>query len=236
MSEGHTGVRTSSLRVRISRVQASIAEAALRAGRDPGDVTLVAVSKTVERPEIEEAYEQGLRQFGENRVQDAARRFDSPLPTDIRLHMIGQLQTNKARLAASLFDLIESVDRPSLVISLDKEAHRLQRPMPVLVQVNIAREAQKAGCAPEQVGELIALIQAAPWLRLRGLMTIAPLVGNAEEVRPVFAGLRALRDQLRNATPALPLDVLSMGMTDDYPVAVAEGATEVRIGRAIFQP
>lgn len=236
MSEGQLGVTTATLRDRITQVQASITEAVLRAGRDPAEVTLVAVSKTVERPEIDEAYGLGLRHFGENRVQDAARRFDPPLSPDIHLHMIGQLQTNKARQAASLFNLIESVDRPSLVQSLDKEAHRCQRPMPVLIQVNIAGEAQKAGCDPEQAGALVALVQAASWLRLRGLMTIAPLVGNPEDVRPVFAGLRALRDHLLEANPTLPLDVLSMGMTDDYPVAIAEGATEVRIGRAIFQP
>lgn len=236
MSEGRTGLTTATLGDRLTRVQESIAEAAIKAGRDPGEVTLVAVSKTVERPEIEQAYELGHRHFGENRVQDAARRFDPPLPTDAHLHMIGQLQTNKARQATSLFKMIESVDRPSLVHALDKEAHRLQRPMPVLIQVNIAGEEQKAGCAPEQTGGLIELVLASPWLRLRGLMTIAPLVSEPNEVRPVFAGLRALRDKLREVNPTLPLDVLSMGMTDDYPVAIAEGATEVRIGRAIFQP
>lgn len=221
---------------RVARIQTCIAEAALKTGRDPAAITLVAVSKTVERPEIDEAYELGLRHFGENRVQDAARRFDPPLPADACLHMIGQLQSNKARQAASLFHLIESVDRPSLIDALNKEAHWRQRSMSVLVQVNIAGEAQKAGCVPERAGELIALIQSAPWLRLRGLMTIAPLAHDPEEVRPVFAGLRALRDRLRDADPTLPLEVLSMGMTDDYPVAIAEGATEVRIGRAIFQP
>ncbi len=224
------------LRERITRAQASIADAATNAGRSPAEITLVAVTKTVERPTIEEAYDRGIRHFGENRVQEAARRFDPPLPPDAHLHMIGQLQTNKARQSVSLFNLIESVDRPSLVHALDKEAGRLQRPLPVLIQVNIAGEAQKAGCPPEQTASLIALVQTASWLRLRGLMTIAPLVSAPEDARPVFAGLRALRDQLLAANPALSLDVLSMGMTDDYPIAIAEGATEVRIGRAIFQP
>ena len=228
-------MRTATLRDRIERVQSNIVEAAIRSGRDPAEVTLVAVSKTVERPQVEEAYQQGLRHFGENRVQDAARRFNLVLPTDARLHMIGQLQSNKARQAVSLFDLIESVDRPSLVDALDKEAQRLGRPVPVLLQVNIAGEAQKAGCAPEQAGSIIARVQESSWLRLRGLMTIAPLVDDVEEVRPVFAGLRTLRERLLEAEPSLPLDVLSMGMTDDYRVAIGEGATEVRIGRAIFQ-
>lgn len=224
------------LRERITRARASIADAAAKAGRSPAEITLVAVTKTVERPEIEEAYALGIRHFGENRVQDAARRLDSPLPPDAHLHMIGQLQTNKARQSVSLFNLIESVDRPSLVHALDKEAGRLHRPAPVLIQVNIAGEAQKAGCPPELTASLIALVQNASWLRLRGLMTIAPLVPTPEDARPVFAGLRALRDQLQANNPALSLDILSMGMTDDYLVAIAEGATEVRIGRAIFQP
>jgi pyridoxal phosphate enzyme (YggS family) len=214
----------------------SIGEAAMAAGRDPGEVTLVAVSKTTDRPTVDEAYALGVRHFGENRVQDAARRYAPPLPDDLHLHMIGQLQSNKARQATALFTCIESVDRPSLITALDKETERLQRPLPVLVQVNIAGESQKAGCDPTDVDSLIEQIQATSWLRLQGLMTIAPLVSDPEAVRPVFAGLRQLRDRLRESDPSLPLDLLSMGMTDDYPVAIAEGATEVRIGRAIFQP
>lgn len=214
----------------------TIAEAATAAGRDPGEVKLVAVSKSTDRPTIDEAYALGLRHFGENRVQDAARRYEPPLPDDLHLHMIGQLQSNKARQAAELFTYVESVDRSSLISALDRATERLQRPMPVLVQVNIAGESQKAGCDPADVSSLIEEIQATPWLKLQGLMTIAPLVSDPETVRPVFAGLRELRDRLRESDPALTLDVLSMGMTDDYPVAIAEGATEVRIGRAIFQP
>jgi pyridoxal phosphate enzyme (YggS family) len=227
---------TSTLRDRIDRVTDTIAEAAIAAGRDPGEVTLVAVSKTSDRPTIDEAYALGIRHFGENRVQDAARRYEPPLPDDLHLHMIGQLQTNKARQAAALFTSVESVDRPSLIEALDKAAERLQQPLPVLVQVNIAGESQKAGCDPSDTRSLIEQVQASSWLKLHGLMTIAPLVSDPEAVRPVFAGLRELRDRLRESDPSLSLDVLSMGMTDDYQVAIAEGATQVRIGRAIFQP
>lgn len=227
---------SSTLRDRINRVTDTIAAAALAAGRDPSQVTLVAVSKSTDRPTVDEAYALGLRHFGENRVQDAAQRFAPPLPDDLHLHMIGQLQTNKARQAVSLFSSIESVDRPSLITALEKESERRQQLLPVLVQVNIAGETQKAGCDPTGVSALLAQIQATSWLQLQGLMTIAPLVDDPETVRPVFAGLRELRDRLRDTDPTLSLDVLSMGMTDDYPVAIAEGATQVRIGRAIFQP
>lgn len=227
---------TSTLRGRIERVMETIAEAATAAGRDPGEVTLVAVSKTTDRPTIDEAYALGLRHFGENRVQDATERYQPPLPDDLHLHMIGQLQSNKARQATRLFNMVESVDRPSLIQALDRATEALQQPLPVLIQVNIAGETQKAGCAPEEVTSLIEQVTATTWLRLRGLMTIAPLVSDPETVRPVFAGLRELRDRLRDNDPSLTLDVLSMGMTDDYPVAIAEGATEVRIGRAIFKP
>lgn len=222
------------LEARITRVLHDVAEAATRAGRDPKSVTVVAVSKTVGRDVIDAAYRAGLRHFGENRVQDATTKFSAPLPNDATLHMIGQLQTNKAAAAARLFQLIESVDRPSLVRELDKQATKLGRALPVLLQVNIAREEQKAGCEPEQAHELIELIRQSPALALQGLMTIAPLVRHPEEVRPVFRGLRELRDRVQMQFGDLPLPILSMGMSNDYQVAIEEGATAVRVGRAIF--
>jgi hypothetical protein len=188
----------------------------------------------VERGLVDQAYALGLRHFGENRVQDAQRKFAAPLPADGVLHLIGQLQRNKARSALRLFDLIESVDRLSLIEELEKAAARENRRLPVLVQVNIAREPQKAGCAPEEAATLMARLSASSYLVPRGLMTIAPLVDDPEGVRPVFRGLRELRDRLRCANGDLDLPVLSMGMTNDFPVAIAEGATQVRVGRAIF--
>lgn len=223
-----------SLAQRIVQVRATVCQAAECAGRPADTVTIVAVTKTVERPAVDAAYALGLRHFGENRVQDARAKFASPLPADTTLHLIGQLQTNKARPAAGLFSLIESVDRPALIAALEAEAQRAERTLSVLLQVNIAREARKAGCAPDAAAALADLIVAAPHLALAGLMTIAPLVEVAEAVRPVFRELRRLRDRLRERT-GLPLDILSMGMSNDYPVAISEGATQVRIGRAIFQ-
>jgi pyridoxal phosphate enzyme (YggS family) len=199
-------------------------------------VTIVAVTKTVDRDVIDAAYALGLRHFGENRVQDARRKLVDSQPQLVGavLHLIGQLQSNKAKPAVALFDIIESVDRISLIDALEREAERRGKSISVLLQVNIAREPQKAGCMPESASELMERLVRSPWLRPRGLMTMAPLVADVEETRPVFAGLRALRDALQREQPAVDLGTLSMGMSDDFPVAIEEGATSVRIGRAIF--
>ncbi len=220
---------------RIEEVQRTVARAARRAGREPNDVTIIGVCKTVDRDQVDAAYALGLRHFGENRVQDAARKFASPLADDAELHMIGQLQTNKVRVAAPLFDLFQSVDRPSLIDALEREGERLARRLKVLVQVNVAGEAQKAGCGIDAAPALLARVLESPHLAISGLMTIAPLVTDPEQVRAVFHGLRKLRDELCRSHPDATLDVLSMGMSDDYAVAIEEGATHVRIGRAIFQ-
>jgi len=219
---------------RVRAIEAAVAAAAARAGRDAAAVTVVAVSKTVEREAVDAAFAAGIRHFGENRVQTALAKFgDPPRPAGMGLHLIGQLQTNKARPAVGLFDLVESVDRSSLVEALAREADRVGRCLPVLLQVNVAGEARKAGCAPDDAAALVAEVLATAALDLRGLMTIAPLVDAMEATRPVFRGLRELRDGLRDRYP-VRLDVLSMGMTNDYPVAVEEGATAIRVGRALF--
>jgi PLP dependent protein len=226
-----------SLPTRIEEVLTMVADASRSSGRKPEDVTIVAVTKTVNRDAIDEAYAIGLRHFGENRVQDAGRKLADlrPLAAGAVLHLIGQLQSNKAKSAVALFDIIESVDRISLIDALEKEAERRGEPVSVLLQVNIAREPQKGGCAPESASALMERLAGSAWLRPRGLMTIAPLVADAEETRPVFSGLRALRDALQREQPTVDLDTLSMGMSDDFRVAIEEGATSVRIGRAIFQ-
>jgi pyridoxal phosphate enzyme (YggS family) len=211
-----------------------VADASRSSGRQPEDVTIVAVTKTVDRDAIDEAYALGLRHFGENRVQDAKRKFAEPLPDGVTLHLIGQLQSNKAKPAIALFDIIESVDRSSLIDALEKEAERRSEPASVLLQVNIAREPQKGGCEPEIASDLMARLVRSPWLLPRGLMTIAPLVADPEETRAVFSALRTLRDALQQEQPTVDLDTLSMGMSDDFRVAIEEGATSVRIGRAIF--
>ena len=220
--------------LRVGRVREMVATAAGRAGRNPDDIEIVAISKTVERPFVDAAYAAGIRHFGENRVQEAMTKFADPLPDDSILHLVGQLQTNKAKPAARLFDLVESVDRPALVEALDKAAALAGRRLPVLIQVNVAGEAQKAGCAPLDAAELVAIVAASNHLEPSGLMTIAPLVDDAEEARPAFRDLRLLRDDLARRLPGANLWMLSMGMSNDFAVAIEEGATHVRIGRAIF--
>lgn len=224
------------VRVNVTKVEERVRAAAERAGRDPRSIRIVAVTKTVERPAVDAAYQAGMRDFGENRVQDAVRKFeqhDPALPANAQLHLIGYLQTNKARDAVRLFSLIHSVDRPVLVEALQRRAKQQERRVPILLQVNVAREAQKHGCPPDDALSLLRLALEQPNLDVRGLMTIAPLVDQAEETRPVFAGLRRLCDELQGATGS-PLPELSMGMTNDFEVAVEEGATLIRVGRAIF--
>ena len=235
MTEQITGQAETSaaLAARIAAVRAASAAAAVRAGRDPGTVTLIGVCKTVERPTVDDAYAHGLRHFGENRVQAAKAKFGTDRPADLVLHLIGSLQTNKAREAVALFDLIHSVDRLGLIEALANAAERAGRRVPVLLQVNIAGEESKQGCEPGEATALAAAIVAHPTLELRGLMTMAPYV-LSEETRPVFRALRTLRDDLRERHPDHPLPELSMGMTNDYAVAIEEGATIVRVGRAIF--
>jgi pyridoxal phosphate enzyme (YggS family) len=224
----------SAMKINLAAINERIARACDKADRDPASVTLVGVSKTVDRDVVDAAYEAGLRHFGENRVQDARRKFAEPLPDDAVLHMIGQLQSNKAAHALQVFDTIESVDRHSLIEELDRQTLKLGRTLPVLLQVNIAGESQKAGCDAMEATTLARQIGASEGLRLMGLMTIAPLVDNPEAARPVFAGLRKLRDQLVEDGVADALPVLSMGMTNDFEIAIEEGATEVRVGRALF--
>ena len=219
---------------RIAEVQDRIARAAARVGRSADEVTLVAVSKTVPRSVVDEAYALGLRDFGENRVIDCVEKYASPLPGDARLHLIGQLQTNKAKPAVGLFDVVHSVDRPSLITTLERQASAHGRELDLLLQVNVAGEEQKAGCSPDDVCGLARQLLDTPSLRLRGLMTMAPLVDDAEAVRPVFRDLRLLRDRLA-AEIGIELPWLSMGMTNDFEVAIEEGATHVRVGRAIFE-
>jgi pyridoxal phosphate enzyme (YggS family) len=211
-------------------VRGRIEAACGRAGRSPKEVTLIAVSKGFSADEVVEAYEAGQRDFGENRVQEAVAKIDALAARGLvvrgiepRWHLIGHLQSNKAKLAASRFAIVHSVDSLRLAQELSRHAHRL----PVLLEVNAAQEASKFGFAPEEVAPALSSIMSVPHIEVRGLMTVAPLGGDPEAVRPVFRTLRELRDSLE-------LDELSMGMTNDYEVAIEEGATMVRVGRAIF--
>ena len=215
------------------RVLGRIAEACARVGRDPADVTLVAVSKTVPVERLLSAVAAGLDVLGENRVQEAARKVGQ-VPGAV-WHLVGPLQSNKARRAVELFDVIGSVDSIDLARRLDRLAAEIRpgRPLPVLVQVNVDADPAKAGFAPAHLEAALPALLALPALDLRGCMTIGRLVGSADEARPTFAALRELSARLRERQPLLGLD-LSMGMSDDYEVAVEEGATIVRVGRALF--
>lgn len=210
----------------LSIVRQRIVAACARAGRRTEDVTVVAVTKTANVSEIREAFQSGIRHFGENRVQDAGEKLAGLM--DIRpaftFHMIGRLQSNKAALAAKLFDVVESVDSVKLARLLNA---RTAGKLPVFIEVNVAGEAQKSGMKPEDVRGAVSEISLLEHLRVDGLMTVAPAVSDPEKARPVFRQLRQLRD-------ALGLRQLSMGMTDDFEIAVEEGATVVRLGRAIF--
>jgi len=220
---------------RIERVNAQIASAAKRADRTPDEITLVAVCKTVDREAVDLAYQLGLRHFGENRVQDALKKFETDVPDDLMLHMIGSLQTNKANQVVERFCLIHSLDRSSLATALNKRATRDNVIQPVLIQVNVAREEQKHGCLVEDVPALIEDVANHEGLRLDGFMTMAPLVSTPEQARPVFADMRKIASQMAERYPEFDLSEISMGMTNDFEVAIEEGATIVRVGRALFQ-
>lgn len=210
-------------------VRDRIAAAAARAGRDPEGITLVAVSKTADDDAVLEAYRAGHRDFGENRVGELAERAPR-LPSDIRWHFVGRLQTNKVRRVRPVTHLLHSLDRPRLIAPWAKGTGA---PPPVLVQVNVAGEEQKAGVT---VGEAAGLVDQAlaMGIEVRGLMTMPPRVEDPEDARAWFEALAELRAGIARDRPGV--DELSMGMTDDYEVAVEAGATLLRIGRAIFGP
>jgi len=220
------------LAANLETVRRTIAESAGRAGRDPGAITLVAVTKTFPAARIREAMALGLRTFAENRVQEAVPKIDEIGTDHATWHLIGHLQTNKVKLIEGRFAMIQSIDRLEVVEALER---RLDSPLDVLIEVNVAEEPQKTGALPKELAAITSAVRAAKHLRLHGLMTIAPMAPDPEQVRPVFRRLRTLRDELSQRLGA-HLPVLSMGMTDDYPIAVEEGATMLRLGRALFGP
>jgi len=232
----------------LHRVHERIATAARRAGRDPSDITLVAVTKTHPADTILEAYEWGVRHFGENRAEEAAEKIPtlkSPIPnrpSEIVWHMIGHVQSRKVEAVVGLFDWVHSVDSLKLAERLSRFAGQRARTLCVLLEFNVSGEASKYGFRVKGdriTGDLDVLkeveaIAVLPHLKVEGLMTMAPIVATMEQTRPVFRALHRWRDQLAARFPQCEWRHLSMGMTDDYEVAIEEGATIVRIGRAIF--
>jgi pyridoxal phosphate enzyme (YggS family) len=214
------------------RVLERIAAACARSGRDPADVQLIAVSKTVPADRLRAAVAAGLTVLGENRVQEAAAK--SPLVPGATWHLVGHLQSNKARRAVELFAAIHSVDSLEAAARLDRlmSEVRADQRLPVFLQVNVDRDPGKEGFTPETLLEHVPQVAALPGLDVLGLMTVGHLVGRPEDARPTFVGLRGLSERAR--APAAIGGALSMGMSDDLEVAIEEGATHVRVGRALF--
>ena len=222
----------------VAEVRQRIAAAARRAGRNPKEIELMAVSKTFPPERIREAYDAGLRTFGENRVQEfAAKALALGDLHDAEWHMIGHLQSNKAAAAAAAFTAVDSLDSLKLAEKLNASAEKLGKKINVLIEVNVGGEAAKSGVAADS-DELDNLLNAAPALerlQFRGLMSIPPFAEDAREARPYFQKLRALRDQIAaQRLPAVCMDVLSMGMSHDFEIAIEEGSNCVRVGTAIF--
>ncbi len=222
----------------IEAVQKRMRQAALRAGRDPDSVRLVAVSKRKSAGLVAEALAAGQELFGENYLQEAQAKIVSPelVGKGVRWHFIGHLQSNKARLAAGLFACLETLDSIKLARALEKRLAELERTLAVLVQVNVGRESQKAGVLPEEAERLCRELAGCPHLLLRGLMTMPPFSEDPEQSRPFFRQLRILAEELaaKGLFPGNREPELSMGMSGDFEVAIEEGATLVRVGTALF--
>ena len=216
------------------QVQKNIKEACKKVNRDPDEVTLIAVSKTKPVEMLKEAYEAGARVFGENKVQEIVDKYDQ-MPSDVKWHLIGHLQRNKVKYIVDKVAMIHSVDSLRLAETIEKEAEKKNVVVPILIEVNVAEEESKFGLKPEEVLSFIEQIADFSHIQIKGLMTIAPYVENAEENREIFRELKKLSvDIAAKNINNVTMSVLSMGMTGDYMVAVQEGATMVRVGTGIF--
>jgi pyridoxal phosphate enzyme (YggS family) len=221
------------IRQQAGEVLAQVADAGCKAGR-PGGVTVVAVTKTVGVPEMQSALMAGVNILGESRIQEAEPKWRS-LEGRATWHMVGHLQSNKVKKAVRMFNLIQTVDTLELARAIDQEAGKINKVQDVLIQVNASAEATKYGAAPAAVEPLARAMAALPQLHVCGLMTIGPLDDDPAHIRACFRSLRELRDRIRAAgLPNVSMEHLSMGMSNDYKLAIEEGATLVRIGRAIF--
>ena len=218
----------------LNQVRENIKAACEAAGRDPKEVTLIAVSKTKPVHMLQEAYDAGARVFGENKVQEIVDKYDQ-MPADVQWHMIGHLQRNKVKYIVDKVAMIHSVDSLRLAETIEKEAEKKNVVVPILIEVNVAQEESKFGLKPEEVLPFIEQIAGFSHIQVKGLMTIAPYVENAEENREIFRELKKLSvDIAAKNINNVTMSVLSMGMTGDYMVAVQEGATMVRVGTGIF--
>jgi pyridoxal phosphate enzyme (YggS family) len=226
------------LRARLEEINRRIEAACERAGRRASEITLVAVSKTVPAARIREAIEAGVRTLGESRVQEASAKIYElkPLSAErkVQWHLIGHLQSNKARRAVELFDAVHSVDDLKLAERLDRFAAESGKRLPIFIEVNLGGEESKTGAAPDEVLPLCEQIGKLPGLELKGLMAVPPFSDNPEDARPFFRRLRRLRDEARLAAAGESFNDLSMGMSIDFEIAIEEGATFIRVGAALF--
>lgn len=213
-------------------IRADVDRIARACGRDPETVTVIAVSKTFPSSDINEAIGHGIHVFGESRIQEVKEKIPE-LKGEFSLHLIGHLQSNKAKEAVRYFDLIHSIDKLSTAEKVAREAEAAGKTQRILLQVNTSGEEQKSGCSPEEAADLCEKISRLQNIRLEGLMTVGPLADTGDSVKQSFSLLRTLRDGMRDRT-GLRLDTLSMGMSGDYGTAIEEGATMLRIGSAIF--
>ena len=224
------------IRENLEKVQNNILTACTKANRSANDVTLIAVSKTKPVELLQEAYDAGVRDFGENKVQEIMDKYDK-LPSDIRWHMIGHLQRNKVKYIIDKVVLIHSVDSLRLAEEISKQAQKHNLTMPILIELNIGAEDTKFGTSLEEAIALVKEISLLPNIQIKGLMTVAPFVDDAEENRHYFNAMKHLSvDIMKENIDNVCMDILSMGMTGDYEVAVEEGATMVRVGTGIFGP
>ncbi len=224
----------------ITRILGQIDTVCCRTGRDPGEITVIGVTKFADTSQIKKAIDAGLKHVGESKVQEARRKFSDFKDSDIQVtrHMIGHLQTNKVKAALEVFDCIQSVDSLKLAAAIEEQAAKLNRSIDILIQVNTAGEEQKFGIDPSEVFTIIKQVIAFKHVCLQGLMTVAPLTDDKEVVRKCFRDLRLLSEEIVNkfsGDDRVAMTHLSMGMTQDYEIALEEGANMVRIGRAIFQ-
>lgn len=224
-----------SVKDNLAHVLDRIAHAARSAGRDPNDIRLVTVTKTQPLECLQQIIEAGSTHIGENYIQEAREKIDRLAHSPVQWHLIGHLQTNKAKHAVRMFDLIHTVDSQKLAEELNRQAGKIGKQQAVLVQVNISGELTKSGISADRAMQLVRSIRDMPHLQVRGLMTIPPFFGAAEQSRPIFCALRELCRHIHDdLSMGDHFKELSMGMTDDYEVAVAEGATLVRVGTALF--
>lgn len=231
---GERYTMNSDIQQRVKNVMERIDKIACEADKNPNNITLIAVTKTVREDMILAAINAGIKDIGENRVQEFRKKHNN-IPKEINRHFIGTLQSNKVKYIIDKVDLIHSLDRLSLAQEINKRASAIGREIPVLIQVNVSREPTKSGLMEEELLQFIEKIMSYKHIRVEGLMTIAPVACNPEDVRPYFRRLAELFHEVKIRNyPNVEMKYLSMGMTDDYEIAIQEGANMVRIGRAIF--